>query len=451
MAVRATVSGLTTPERLSVIAVLLAMAMVVLDATIINVALPVIADSLSVSAATAILAVTAYQTALVIGLLPSAHLAERFGYRGLFIGGLTVFSFGSAACAFAPSIGVLVAARALQGLGGAAIMSLGIALLRFALGAERLGAAIGWNAMTVALCSAAGPILGAIILSLGPWPWLFLIKLPIGVFALLAATALPRVKPVTRRVNIPGIVLHASTAMLVLAAAGLAIARPFLAASLVAAAISLAVFFVRRERSSPAPLWPIDLFARNPFRVAVAASVCCFTGQSAGLLALPFYLQESLGYDPVGAGLVISCWPVSVAVTSLVSNRLAIRFGSAPVCTAGGLVMAAGLALSALAPAQHSLIPLVLGALFCGLGFGLFQVPNNRTMFLSVSPERSAAAGGMQGTARLMGQTLGALILGLLFALASGGSAPRIGFGIGACFSIAAALVSQIGKYRTIK
>ncbi len=113
--------------------------------------------------------------------------------------------------------------------------------------------------------------------------------------------------------------------------------------------------------------------------------------------------------------------------------------------------MATGLALSALWPAQKGVIPLVIGVALCGLGFGLFQVPNNRTMFLSVSSKRSAAAGGMQGTARLLGQTLGALIMGLLFAFASGGTAPRIGFGIGACFAIAAALVSQISKARTIK
>ena len=436
-------SGAGARERASVIAVLSAMALVVLDAGLVNVALPTIAASLEVTPADAILAVSAYQTALLIGLLPCAHIAERLGYRRLFIGGLLLFSAASLACALVPSLPLLVAARVLQGLGGAAIMALGIALLRVALGTERLGAAIGWNALTVALCSAAGPVAGALLLAIAPWPWLFLAKLPVSALALVAARALPDVAPTRRRIDLPALSLHAATAALILIAAELATARPLLALPLAGAAIGFAMLLVRRARGREAPLWPIDLLALRPFRVAAAASVCCFTGQSAGLLALPFYLQLGLGRSPLDAGLILTCWPLTVALTSPLASRLAGRFGSASLCVAGGTALGAGLLLSALWPAGD-LAPLAIGAALGGLGFGLFQVPNNRTLFLSAPAERSAAAGGLQGSARLLGQTLGALVTGLLFSVCSQAAAPRAGLALGAVFAIMAAAVSAL-------
>jgi DHA2 family multidrug resistance protein-like MFS transporter len=339
---------------------------------------------------------------------------------------------------------MLVAARVIQGLGGATIMALGVALLRTALGPDRLGKVIGWNALTVALCSAAGPILGASILSVAPWPWLFFAKLPIGMLALLASAALPQGAPARRPIDAPAIALHAATAGLVLAAVGMATSRPALAVVLGGAAITFAVMLMRRQASSQAQLWPTDLLALRPFRISVLASICCFIGQSAGLLALPFYLQLGLGRGPLGAGLVMTCWPLTVAITSSFANRLAERYGSARLCAAGGLMLGAGMALSALWPVRDNVTPLVIGAALSGLGFGLFQTPNNRTLFLSAPPERSAAAGGMQASARLIGQTLGALGMGLLFAGTSATLAPRIGFALGAAFAVIAALVSAL-------
>jgi DHA2 family multidrug resistance protein-like MFS transporter len=431
-------------QRASAIAVLAAMSLVVLDAGLVNVALPTIAGSLNETPGEAILIVSAYQTALVMGLLPCAHLAERFGYRRLFIGGLASFSAASILCAFAPSLPMLVAARALQGFGGAAVMALGIALLRFALGPHRLGAAIGWNALNVALCSAAAPVLGVLILSVGPWPWLFLAKLPVAALALAAAVALPRVEPTRRSVDVPAILLLGSAAALVLVAAESAIAHPFAAALLASAAIASAALLIGRERARPAPLLPVDLLALRPVRVSVAASICCFAGQSAGLLALPFYLQTGLDHGPTSIGLVMVCWPLAVAATSWFAARLADRFGSALPCVAGGLVLASGLLLSALWPVRDSIAPLAIAAALGGLGFGLFQVPNNRTLFLTAPPERSAAAGGLQGSARLVGQTFGALVMGLLFASLSDMVGPRVGLAVGSAFAVAAAMVSML-------
>jgi DHA2 family multidrug resistance protein-like MFS transporter len=418
------------------------MALVVLDAGLLTVALPSLADALGITPSSAILTMSAYQTALVIGLLPCAHLAERLGYRRLFIGGLALFSAASAICAFTRSFPLLVAARVVQGLGGAAIMSLGIALLRFALGQERLGAAIAWNALTVALCSAAAPVFGAFILTFAPWPWLFLAKLPISALALVAARALPRVATVRQPIDLRAILLHGAAAALILIAAETVSARPVLAALLAGSAAAAATLLIRGERMRQAPLWPLDLLGLRAFRVATTASVCCFVGQSAGLLALAFHLQLNIGHGPLTAGVVMTCWPLAVAATAPVASRLAQRFGPAALCAAGAALLGCGLLLCALWPARGNVAPLALGAALAGLGFGLFQVPNNRTLFLTARPERSAAAGGLQGSARLAGQTLGALIMGLLFGTLSNATASRAGLALASIFAIMAAIVS---------
>lgn len=437
-------SALAARGRASLLAVLAAMSLVVLDAGIVNVALPTIAESLDASPDGAILTVSAYQLALVMGLLPCAHLAEWIGCRRLFVAGLALFSGASVLCALAPSLPMLVTARFLQGLGGAAIMSLGIALLRVALGPDRLGAAIGWNALTVAICSAVGPIAGALILSIAPWPWLFLAKLPIGAIALAAAFGLPRVEPTRESVDVPSMSLWASTAASILIAAQLAIARPLPAVVLASVGLLCATLLLRREGARQAPVLPIDLLTLRPFRMSVLASICCFTGQSAGLLALSFHLQLGLGRGPISAGLVMTCWPLAVAAASQFANRLATRLGAPLLCAAGGVILGSGLLLLALWPAQETIAPLAVGCLLGGIGFGFFQTPNNRTMFLSAPPERSAAAGGLQGSARLTGQTFGTLIVSLLFACAPAMSGPRIGLAIGSMFAVAAAWVSML-------
>jgi MFS family permease len=163
--------GVPRSQRRSAIACLLAaLVLVVLDAAIANVALPAIARSLVVSPAEAVRVVTAYQMALVMALLPCAALGESLGYRRVYTAGVALFVGASVLCALAPSLSFLVAARFLQGLGGAAILSLGVALLRLVVPRQQLGTAIGWNALVVALSSAAGPTLGSLVVAAASWP-----------------------------------------------------------------------------------------------------------------------------------------------------------------------------------------------------------------------------------------------------------------------------------------
>lgn len=442
---------MTMSARLSLLAVLGSMAMVVLDAGMLNVALPSLSAALGSDPANVIWAVSVYQMALLVGLLPSAQLAERFGHRELFTVGIVTYLVSSVLCAAAPNLSALVVARLFQGLGGAVIMALGIAILRTALGTDRLGVAIGWNALVVALSSAAAPMLAAAILAIAPWPWLFLAKLPIGLVALGASTGFPPSHRTRSSIDIIAMMVHAACAAAVLVAFERMAARPLMAICLFLAVIATARWMVAREKMREAPLWPVDLLASQSFRTSVAASIACFAGQSAGLVALPLFLQLGLKASVAETALVMTCWPVAVALTAPMAGRLADRLGSSILCGSGGFALGIGLGISAAFSTGCGIGPFVVAAIISGIGFGLFQVPNNRNMFLSAPPDRAAAAGGMQGSARLCGQTLGVLLVGLLLTHYRTEDAARIGLGLAAGCALVASLVSIASLPRSAK
>jgi DHA2 family multidrug resistance protein-like MFS transporter len=388
-------AGLARLQRIGAITcVLTALVLVVLDAAMVNVALPAIARSLEVTPSESVRVITAYQLALLMALLPCAALGERVGYRRVYTAGVGLFVGASVLCACAPSLALLVAARFIQGLGGAAVMALGVALLRFVVPERALGRAIGWNTLAVALSSAAGPTVGALILSCASWHWLFALDLLLGSAALLATRALPLV---------PGAETPAGCAMI-----------------------------------------PLDLLRDASFRVSVIASACCFAGQGAAMVSLPFHFQNGLGQDALRTGLFMTPWPLAVAAVAPLAGRLASRGSGSVSCALGGALLACGLAAAALWPARGTPLALVPFVALAGVGFGLFQVSNNRNIFLSAPRARSGAAGGMQGTARLAGQTLGGAIMSLLFATTSMDAAPRAGLAIAATLTAIAGLVSML-------
>jgi DHA2 family multidrug resistance protein-like MFS transporter len=437
--------GLPTPQRYVAMAALLAaIVLAVLDGAIANVALPTIATALHVSPAASIWVVTGYQLALVMALLPCAALGESIGYRRVFVGGVVLFTLASALCALAPTLPWLIVARFVQGLGGAAIMSLVAAMLRFTYPRRLLGAAIGYNALVVALSSAAGPTIGATILSVASWPWLFVVNIPVGVLVLLVARALPHTPGTGRKLDFVSVALNAGGLASLVIGVDLVTKQPWLGgALLVAAALSLWTL-VRREMPRTAPLIPLDLLRLEPFRISVIASLCCFAAQMISFVALPFYLQHDLGADAITTGLYMTPWPLTVAVAAPIAGRLADRVPSGLLCAMGGACLGLGLLLACLWPLSRGLPPLAPITMICGLGFGFFQTPNNRNMLLSAPRERSGAAGGMQGSARLLGQTAGAMMMALLFTLAPAGLAPRVGLGLGAALALAGGLVSML-------
>jgi len=194
----------------------------------------------------------------------------------------------------------------------------------------------------------------------------------------------------------------------------------------------------------PAPIIPIDLLRGRAFRISVIASVCCFMAQMTSYIALPFYLQHALGQGALATGLFMTPWPLAVACAAPVAGRLSDRVPTAWLCAAGGGCLALGLALAAAWPLRGQVAPLVAFTLVCGLGFGFFQTPNNRNLQLSAPRERGGAAGGMQGAARLLGQTAGAVLMNVLFTLAAVEVAPRVGLAIAAGLALAGGWVSTL-------
>jgi len=443
--------GLTGARRrtMAIAAVLAGMVLVVLVAGILNVALPTVARALHETPAMSVRIITAYQIGLMMTLLPAAALGESRGLRRVFAVGVALFTGASALCALSPSLSWLIAACFLQGLGGAAVLALSVALLRFIVPQRQLGAAIGWNALVVSLAYVAGPPIGAVILSRAGWPWLFAINIPLGMAVLLACRALPHVAGTGRQLDILSVALSAGGFASLVVGAELLPTRPAPAVALLVAAAVVLAALVRREMSSVAPLIPLDLLRVGSFRLAVIASVCCFAGQMMGMVALPFYLQHKLGQGALTTGLYLTPWPLAVAVASPIAGRLVNHVSTSKLCAAGSVCLSIGLAGASLWPLQGDLRPLIPLTMLCGLGGAVLQVPNNRIMFLSAPRERSGAAGGMQAIARLAGQIGGALLMTMLFALVSIDAAPRIGLGVAAALALTAGLVSMLGSEPT--
>ena len=204
-----------------------------------------------------------------MALLPCGALGERFGHRRVFAIGIALFAVGALASTLSPSLRWLLAARLIQGLGGAAIMALGIALLRFTVARGRLGAAIGWNALTVALASAAAPSIGAAVIAAASWRWIFVVSLPLAACALAATRALPRTPRTTEPLDAVSASTSAAVFALLVLSAQIAPTHPAFAAVPFGAGALAATALFRREKSKRRPLVPVDLLRirsfRNPF------------------------------------------------------------------------------------------------------------------------------------------------------------------------------------------
>ncbi|HUJ02835.1 MAG TPA: MFS transporter [Rhizomicrobium sp.] len=438
--------GLPLPLRYWAIATMgLGVSMAVMDGAIANVALPTIARDLHTDAAFSIWIVNGYQLAIMISLLPLAALGEIVGHRRIYLAGMALFTLASLACSFSQTFLELAAARVVQGFGAAGIMAVNTAVLRFVYPHRLLGRGIGINALVVAVSAAAGPTIAAAILSLGRWPWLFAVNVPIGIAGLVIGRISLPLNPLSKReFDYPSALLSASMFGLLIAGIdavghGESIAWFALEAAGVAA---LAWALVRRASSVAAPLLPLDLLRIPIFTLSVATSVCSFIAQMLALVSLPFLFQDKLGYSPVATGLLITPWALAIAAAAPVSGRLADRYPPGLLCTVGLVVFACGLLALAFLPAHPDVIGIVWRMALMGTGFGIFQSPNNRAMLSAAPRERSGGASGMLGSARLLGQTTGAALVALLFARIpqAGNEAALL---VGAGFAVLAACVSS--------
>jgi MFS family permease len=359
--------------------------MATLDSSIVNVALPTLARTFHAPVTTIEWVPLAYLLSLTLLLLPFGRLADALGRRRIYLAGIGLFTIGSALCAAAPSLALLVAARIVQGVGAAMVSANGIAIVTTSFPAEIRGRALGWIGATVGIGLTVGPPLGGWLIELGSWRTIFLVNLPIGIVLTAAGVSL---LPRDERA----------------AAGGTAAAR--------------------RE-----PLVDLGAFRNPVFASSIATLFLAFVALFAAVFLVPFYLERVAGQTPGEVGRVLVVIPLLLSLVSPVSGALSDRVGSRALTTFGLLVTGAGLLLLAAfigyAPGRSPGLVAVLGSLFVvGLGQGLFQPPNSSAAMGAVPSKRLGFAGGLLATMRNLGMLCG---IGLAAAVYEGRELAHIG------------------------
>jgi EmrB/QacA subfamily drug resistance transporter len=451
---------------LALVIVCLGNLMIVLDVTIVGVALPSIREDLGFSQSSLAWVANAYLLAFGGSLLLAGRLGDLFGHRRLFLLGTTLFALASLVCGLAGSPAVLVGARAVQGLGGAVVSAVALSLVvtLFTEPAER-AKAMGVFGFVAAGGGSIGVLLGGLLTDALNWHWIFLVNLPIGLVVIaLARLVLPsvHVAPASRRLDVAGALTVTMSLMLAVYAvvngneAGWTSARTL---ALLAAAAALLVCFVVLEATRPAPLVPLGLFRLRSVSTANVVGVLWAAAMFAWFFLAALYLQLVLGYSPLQVGLAFLPANLIMAVFSLgLSAKLVLRFGiRLPLAT--GLVLAAvGLALLARAPVDGGFVVDVLPSMtLLGIGAGMAFNPVLLAAMSDVAPSEAGLASGVVNTSFMMGGALGLAVLasvgdsrtealaatgaGQLDALTGGYHAA---FVVGSLFAVCAALVSGV-------
>ena len=408
------------PRILAVATITIGLMMSVLSNSMTNLALPYIAQDLGISAESSIWIVNASQIALMVTLLPVAALADIVGYRHVYRFGLVLFAIASIGCALAPSLPWLIAARVFQGLGGAAIMAIQPALVRSIYPRAMLGRGLGFNTTVVATSLAAGPSLGAALLSITSWPILFAVYVPLGIVAfILSERYLPHTTHTHRPFDVLSAIMSGATfGLLIFGIDGMAHGHShLLVISELAAAAILGTLFVWRQTRLSDPMMPIDVFRRPIFSLSISASTCTFTAQGLAFVSLPFFFHTVLGRNATDTGILLTAWPLALAGIAPIAGRLADRHHAGFLGAIGLTSMTVGLVLTALLPPDPSAADIMWRLVLCGAGFGVFAAPNNRLMMNAVPRDRSGSAGGIIASARTLGQTMGAALVALIFGL----------------------------------
>lgn len=437
-------------QYLAVVAVLAAIMMGVLDGTVMNVALPTLSKDFGVTPSDIIWVVNAYQLVVTMMLLGFAAIGDVFGYRRVFLFGVSVFVTASALCAMSSSFEMMVASRVLQGIGGACTMSINTALLRLIFPPNRLGRVMATNAVIVAVTAASGPALGGAILAVGHWSWIFLMNIPLGLAALVIGwKLLPHNPPskTPRTLDGQSVVLNAVFFGLLIYTIE-QMAHDGFSTLLVLqgiVTIVIGVAYIRRQLQIPMPILPVDLFRIPIFSLSIGCSIACFTAQMLTLVSLPFFMQHSLGLSVAQTGLLLTPWPLATTLTAPIAGRLIERIHPGILGGAGMTIFALGLCMLATLGEISGHWDLIWRMAVCGIGIGLFQTPNNVTITTSAPIQRSGGASGMLGTARVLGQTLGTAMVAVLFHVMSApGEGEKTCLWVAFILAIAAGTVSLL-------
>ncbi len=440
--------GLPMPRMLfAIVAVMLAIALSVIDGVIVNIALPTICSGLNISASESIWVVNIYQISIVASLLPLSALGDVLGYRRLFRIGLVIFILMSVGCALSWSFISLLFFRAAQGFGASCLMSIGTSLVRLIYPRRMLGRGLGINSTVVSVSSVAGPTIAASILALADWRWLFAINIPIGIAAIGMGWLFLPPNPIKLKslsdYRWRDAVLNILTFLSLFAFITSFSHHVAWWILLIEGVVALVVgyIYVRSQLRSPLPILPFDLLKIPIFSLSVITSIITFVAQMSTMVAMPFILQQQFGYSPIEVGVVLTAWPAVNMIATPISGLLVERLNPGMIGMFGLTVLTIGMALLLFIPDEPTKSDFILRLAICGIGFGVFQSPNNSLIIASAPLARSGSASGMMATARLAGQTLGAAIVAMLFYIIPKESMINI-LSIGFIFSALAMILS---------
>ena len=396
-----------------------------LGTSIANVGLPTLAQAFGASFQEVQWVVLAYLLAITTLVVGAGRLGDIIGRRRLLLHGIALFTVASVLCGIAPTLGLLVAARAVQGVGAAIMMALTMAMVGETVPKDRLGSAMGLLGTMSALGTALGPSAGGMLIAGFGWRALFLVGAPLGVLALVLAR---RYLPDTARVpdadragfDVTGTLLLAATLAAYALAMTLGRGRfgPVNAALLSAAAIGAGLFVLAQSKAA-SPLVRLAMFRDVTLSASLIASGLVATVMMATLVVGPFYLARGLGLDAVWVGLVLALGPVSAALAGVPAGGIVERMGAARTVVAGLAGMAAGCTLLASAPAAFGVAGYAGSIVVLTVGYALFQTANNTAVMAGIRPDRRGVVSGLLNLSRNLGLVTGASVLGAVFTLAS--------------------------------
>jgi EmrB/QacA subfamily drug resistance transporter len=415
------VSSTTAPRQISTLVIVsLGLFMTVLDNLVVNVALPSIHRDLGASIQTLEWTVNAYILTYAVLLLTGAALGDRLGRKRMFMIGIAVFTAGSAAAALSPTIDLLIAARAVQGVGAAIVTPLTLTLLAEAFPPEQRGLALGvWSGIS-GIGVAAGPLVGGALTQVASWHWIFWVNVPVGLALVpLAAARLAESRGASRHLDLPGVAL-ASSGLFGLVY-GLVRSQTVgwgaeqVIIPLALGALLIAAFVVQELRTDE-PMLPMQFFASRGFSVTNAVSIAMYFGMFGSIFFLSQFLQNVLHNTPLEAGVKLLVWTGAVMVVAPAAGFLSERYGSRLFMVAGLGLQAIALGwLAALASVDQSYLSMVAPFLLAGSGMALVFAPSANAVLASVRTAQTGQASGATNAIRELGGVLGIAVLATVF------------------------------------
>ncbi|WP_435878769.1 DHA2 family efflux MFS transporter permease subunit [Streptomyces klenkii] len=399
--------------------------MAALDNLVVTTALPAIRQDLGGALEDLEWTVNAYTLTYAVLLMSGAALGDRFGRRKLFVAGLTIFTAASAAAALAPGIEVLIAARAVQGVGAAITTPLSLTLLTAAVPAARRGVAYGIKGAVDGLAVAGGPLIGGTLTEHLAWQWIFWLNVPLGLALIpLARLRLQESHAPDARLDVPGTLLVSGGLFGIVYGLVNANAHGWTSPQVLTALIAgtaLTGGFVHHGLHAKHPVLPLRIFGIRAFAAVNAASVFMFLGMFGSIFLLSQFLQNALGYSPTQAGLRMLPWTAMPMIAAPLSGYLADRVGSRPVVITALALQALGLADFALITSPDvSYAAQLPGLIVSGIGMGLFFAPAANLTMSSVRPAEQGMASGANSALREVGGALGVAVLAALFSARGG-------------------------------